>query len=156
MNYFCFIEDFCRLFMQQFLLEMNGNKQQTALTVLRFYLALTMIIHGIARISAGGVAPFGEFLTMQGFPPGFSLAWAITIFEIVGGLLLMVGYFVPTLAIIFATHLLAGIILVHAPNGWFVVGLGRNGMEYSVLLIISFLAIAYASFEKDKRKVSVN
>jgi putative oxidoreductase len=30
------------------------------------------------------------------------------------------------------------------PHGWFVVGLGRNGMEYSVLLIVCLLAVAYA------------
>ncbi len=36
---------------------------------------------------------------------------------------------------------LAGIVLVHAREGWFVVGHGRNGMEFSVLLIVSLLVI---------------
>lgn len=128
------------------------NKSTVALNILRFYLALTMIIHGLTRIYAGGVAPFGEFLTMQGFPLGFYMAWAITIFEICGGMILIIGYFVPILAIVFATQLLTGIILVHAPSGWFVVGLGRNGMEYSVLLVISFLAVAYANFGENNSK----
>lgn len=35
----------------------------------------------------------------------------------------------------------AGILLVHAREGWFVVGGGRNGMEYSVLLISSLIAL---------------
>ena len=35
-------------------------------------------------------------------------------------------------------------ILVHLPAGWFVVGGGRNGMEYSVLLIVALLGIAWA------------
>jgi len=43
-----------------------------------------------------------------------------------------------------AAILTLGMILVHWPEGWFVVGGGRNGMEYSVLLIISLLAIAWA------------
>ena len=34
-----------------------------------------------------------------------------------------------------------GLILMHLPAGWFVVGLGRNGMEYSVLLIIALLCV---------------
>lgn len=122
------------------------SKQNLALTILRVYLALTMIIHGVARIFAGGVLPFGEFLDMQGFPLGFYLAWAITIFEIAGGIILVIGYFVPLLAIVFAVQLAVGIILVHASSGWFVVGLGRNGMEYSVLLIVAFLSVAYANF----------
>jgi putative oxidoreductase len=37
-----------------------------------------------------------------------------------------------------------GMVLVHLPAGWFVVGLGRNGMEYSVLLIVSLGAVAWA------------
>ena len=111
-----------------------------------------MVIHGVARSYAGGVAPFGEFLTGYGVPLGLYLAWAITIFEIVGGIILAAGFFVPVLAVIFAVHLLAGIILVHARDGWFVVGLGRNGMEYSVLLLVSFLAIAYAHYEPERRR----
>jgi putative oxidoreductase len=129
---------------------MNKDKQNLAFTILRIYLALTMIIHGVARTYAGGVAPFGEFLNLQGFPLGFYLAWAITIFEMVGGIALMVGYLVPIFAVIFAVQLLFGIILVHASSGWFVVGLGRNGMEYSVLLIVSFLCVAYDNFVNRK------
>ncbi len=35
------------------------------------------------------------------------------------------------------------LILVHLPAGWFVVGLGRKGMEYSVLLIIALLCVGF-------------
>lgn len=128
------------------------RRKHFAIVVIRIFLAATMIIHAIARINAGGVAPFGEFLTISGFPLGLYLAWAITIFEIVGGIILAVGYFVPVLALIFAIQLMLGIVLVHAKEGWFVVGLGRNGMEYSVLLIVSFLAIAFAHYEPDRRR----
>ncbi len=128
------------------------RRKHFAIVVIRIFLAATMIIHAIARINTGGVAPFGEFLTISGFPLGFYLAWAITIFEIVGGIILAVGYFVPVFALIFAIQLIMGIVLVHAKEGWFVVGLGRNGMEYSVLLIVSFLAIAFAHYEPDRRR----
>ena len=32
--------------------------------------------------------------------------------------------------------------MVHFREGWFVVGGGRNGFEYSVLLIVCFAAVA--------------
>ena len=35
------------------------------------------------------------------------------------------------------------LILVHLPAGWFVVGLARNSMEYSVLLIIALLCVGF-------------
>lgn len=38
----------------------------------------------------------------------------------------------------------AGILFVHGREGGFVVGAGRNGMAYSVLLIVSFAAVAWS------------
>lgn len=110
--------------------------------------AALMLVHGIARIWLGIVDDFGEFLTISGFPFGFYLAWAITIFEIVGSIVLASGYFASILSIIFAIHLTAGAFLVHLKDGWFVVGAGRNGVEYSFLLISVFLAIAYSHWKR--------
>lgn len=130
----------------------QARQRHHAIIIIRVFLAATMLIHGVARINAGGVAPFGEFLTGSGLPLGLYLAWAITIFEIVGGVVLATGYFVPVLASLFAVQLIIGIFLVHAKDGWFVVGLGRNGMEYSALLIVSLIAIAYAHFGEESNR----
>lgn len=132
----------------------SARRKHLAIVIIRVFLAATMVIHGVARINAGGVAPFGEFLSAQGLPLGLYLAWTITVFEIIGGLILAAGYSVTILAVIFAVELIIGIALVHAKDGWFVVGLGRNGMEYSVLLIVSFLAIAFAHYDAESRSRS--
>ena len=100
--------------------------------------------HGWARLVANGVAPFGGFLEGRGFPFGFGLAAAITAVEILGTPLLAWGKFVRPLCCVYAGIYTAGIFMVHAPEGWFVVGLGRNGMEYSVLLIICLLCVGWA------------
>ena len=52
------------------------------------------------------------------------------------------GKFVVPIAAYLAFQLILGIALVHFPEGWFVVGGGRNGMEYSVLLILCLVVIA--------------
>ena len=110
---------------------------------LRIAVSILLIIHGIARASLGIVDDFGGFLDMVGFPFGVAIAWAITITEIAGGLLLALGRWVQVFAVYFAIQLGVGIILVHAQEGWFVVGAGRNGVEYSVLLIVVLLVLAY-------------
>ncbi len=110
---------------------------------LRVTVSILLIIHGIARASLGIVDDFGGFLDMIGFPFGVAIAWAITITEIVGGLLLALGRWTQILALYFAGQLVLGIILVHAQEGWFVVGAGRNGVEYSVLLIVVLLVLVY-------------
>ena len=116
-----------------------------ALTALRVVVALLLIVHGVARVSLGIVDDFGGFLEGVGFPFGVALAWAITVFEIAGGLALAAGRWVRPIALVFALELAMGLVLVHASEGWFVVGAGRNGMEYSVLLIAVLLAVAYAA-----------
>ncbi len=129
---------------------MNQQRLKYALTFFRIAVALIMFVHGVGRIYLGIVGGFGEFLTLNGFPLGFYLAWAITIFEIVGSISIAIGFYVAPLAIIFALHLLCGIYLVHLKDGWFVVGAGRNGVEFSVLLIASFITLAISHFGKNR------
>ena len=120
-----------------------------ALLGLRLLAATLLFIHGASRVLSGGVAPFGEFLTGMHIPAGTAVAWAITIVELVGTVALALGMAVRPLALYFAAELLMGIALVHAREGWFVVGSGRNGMEYSVALIGLFLALAWATPKRD-------
>jgi len=114
------------------------------LTFIRCVLAVLLFIHGVARWRAGGVAPFGEFLNAQGFPLGLAIAWAITLYEIVATPLLAWGRWVTPIALLFCVIYACGIWLVHAQEGWFVVGLGRNGVEYSVLILACLLGLAWA------------
>lgn len=116
--------------------------QHVALIIIRILTSLLLAAHGTIRVYAGTVPGFGEFLNSKGFVIGFGIAWLLTIFEIAGGLLLAVGHFKKWIAAIFIIQLIAGIILVHAQNGWFVVGYQTGGMEYSVLLICCLLLIA--------------
>jgi putative oxidoreductase len=111
------------------------------LTLLRIGVAAIMAIHGIARVSLGIVDDFGVVLDRWGFPGGMVLAWTITIVEIVGGAALAAGYLVSLVACWFIGQLAAGIYLIHAQAGWFVVGAGRNGTEFSALLIVCLVVI---------------
>jgi putative oxidoreductase len=125
-----------------------GDTKTTALVFIRIILAAVMFVHGAARISFGTVGGFGEFLGSQGIPLGFYVAWAITLFELVGSVLLAAGFYAWVIALVFAAQLALGIAMVHYKEGWFVVGHGRNGMEFSAVLIASLLAIAYANYKK--------
>jgi putative oxidoreductase len=125
-----------------------GDTKTTALVFIRIVLAAVMFSHGAVRISAGTVGGFGEFLGSQGIPLGFYVAWGITLFELIGSVLLAAGFYTWIIALVFALQLAVGIALVHYKEGWFVVGHGRNGMEFSAVLIASLLAVAYANYKK--------
>ena len=45
------------------------------------------------------------------------------------------------LTLVYAGIYAVGIAMVHAKADWFVVGAGRNGAEYSVLLIVALLCV---------------
>jgi putative oxidoreductase len=117
------------------------TRVQLGLTLLRIAIAAIMMIHGLARAYLGIVDDFGVVLNQWGFPAGGALAWIITVVEIVGGAALAAGYLVHVVAPWFIVQLAIGVYLIHARAGWFVVGAGRNGAEFSVLLIICLVVI---------------
>jgi len=127
-----------------------------ALVLLRIAVALIMMAHGMMRLIVNSLSGFGEFLTSKGFPLGEPFAWGITIFELAGGILLIIGLYSRWIALILIIELITGIVLVHAKNGWFVVGHQSGGMEYSVLLIICLIVISAAdkrSFEARSKEL---
>jgi putative oxidoreductase len=105
------------------------HRARAGVVVLRVAVASVFVIHGLARVANGTVA-------------GVVVAWAITMVEIAGGLALALGRSVRWLAAWFILQIAAGIVMVHAPSGWFVVGAGRNGAEYSVLIVACLFATA--------------
>jgi putative oxidoreductase len=115
------------------------------LMILRIGLATIFVSHSLMRTYMGTVDDFGEkFLDAKGFAPfGLCLAIGITGFEFLGGLLLLAGRWVRLVALVFVGQMACGIWLVHWPHGWFVVGHGTNGIEYSVLIITGLLAVAF-------------
>ncbi len=111
--------------------------------ILRVVMGIIFVSHGAARIYYGSVADFGSFLDGKGFMIGFYLAWLITIGELVFGTLLAAGYKVKYCVIFHAVVILGGMVLIHIPQGWFVVGHGSGGVEYS-LLILAVLLFLYS------------
>jgi putative oxidoreductase len=125
---------------------MNTDSTRIALAIVRIAAAGNMLIHGISRTVTGGVSGFDEYLTSLGFPP-YS-AFMITAFELIAAVLIIINRWTSILSIFFCLELVIGIMLVHGPEGWFVVGHGRNGSEYSVLLILCFVSAIIAYWPK--------
>jgi putative oxidoreductase len=67
--------------------------------MLRMLMGLIFMAHGLARLVDCSLPDFGEFLDSKGFLAGFYLAWAVTIFDIVGGLLMVLRKFVKVFCV---------------------------------------------------------
>ena len=113
--------------------------------ILRIAVAITLLAHSIPSIVLNWVTPFGtQYLDPAGFSPfGLYIAWAIKISHVICAILLIINRDVKWAAFITIFILVAGIVMLHAREGWFVVGAGRNGMEFNFLLIMVLLSIVY-------------
>jgi len=113
--------------------------------LLRLAVAIILLMHSIPGMFNNGVNDFGRFyLNETGFAPlGIPLAWAIKLSHVVAAVCLLLNKYVKPAAIITILILITGIIMVHFKEGWFVVGGGRNGMEFNFLLIVVLLTLIF-------------
>jgi len=121
------------------------NRPDVAHLILRMTMATVFLSHGIVRTALDRVTPFGNAFDAWGFPYGIYWAWGVTLWELVGGVLLLIGWKPHLVPLVFVVQMAFGIWLVHLRHGWFVVGHGANGMEYSVTLIAALLATAFTA-----------
>jgi putative oxidoreductase len=115
---------------------------QQSVLALRIGISIIMMAHGFQRVYYGTIDDFGNYLNHEGFIVGVPLAWTITLFELIAGATLAAGYFVKWICMAWMIVIIMGIILVHAANGWYVVGPSTGGVEYSFLILLSLLVLA--------------
>ena len=123
-----------------------------SLVVLRIGTAALFMAHAIVRIVNDTIPQFAGFMGGLGFPQPLLWVWAIKLFEIIGGSLMILGYQVRCMALGLFAIAAGGIVLIHAKIGWFVGEHGTGGSEYSVCLILCLLVIAAADAERPSRR----
>lgn len=113
--------------------------------LLRLAVAIILLMHSIPGMFNNGVNDFGElYLNKAGFAPlGVPVAWAIKLSHVVAAFCLLFQKFIKPACIVTIIILIMGIVMVHFKEGWFVVGGGRNGVEFNFLLIFVLLAIMF-------------
>lgn len=122
-----------------------------SLLLFRILLPLFFVAHAVTRILNGTIGRFADFLTDKGLPQTITMVWGITVYEIIGGITLALGYYIRFLSLGFILMLIMGNIIIHYQNGWWVGEHGEGGMEYSCALILGLIVIA--STEKEKVKL---
>ncbi|WP_419960617.1 DoxX family protein [Psychrobacillus sp. BM2] len=109
------------------------KKQQLATLILRVVFGLIFLIHGITKFQ-GGISNTVGYFDSLGLPG--SLAYAIAIIELVGGLLLIIGLGTRVIGGIFAVIMLGAIFSAKLS-----LGLLGDGVSAGYELELVFLAI---------------
>lgn len=120
--------------------------------ILRLAVAIILFMHSIPGMFNNGINDFGNhYLNEVGFAPaGVPLAWAIKLSHVAAAICLLLNKYVKWAAVITILILVAGIVMVHFKEGWFVVGGGSNGVEFNFLLIAVLLTLLLANGSKTK------
>jgi putative oxidoreductase len=121
--------------------------------LLRVAVAIILLVHSVPGMFNGGINAFGNlYLNQIGFAPiGLYLAWLIKLSHVAAAVCLLFARYLKWAVLITIAILVAGIAMIHWREGWFVVGGGRNGVEFNFLLIASLLTILFPSgFGKER------
>jgi putative oxidoreductase len=117
---------------------------------LRLIVGFGFMQHGYAKL-ARGPEVFTAILHALGMPLAHWLAWATILIELLGGLAVLLGLFVPLASIPMAVVLLVAIVTVHWPNGFSSIKLqsvtatgahfGQPGYETDLLYLAALAAL---------------
>ena len=116
---------------------------------LRLTVGYGFLEHGYAKLARGPDVFIG-ILHAIGMPFSFFLGWATILVEVIGGLLILCGAFVPLASAPMIIVLLVAIFTVHLPNGFSSIKLvaydasgahfGQPGYETDLLYLAALLA----------------
>jgi putative oxidoreductase len=117
---------------------------------LRLIVGFGFMQHGFAKLSHGP-ENFAHILHALGVPAPAVMAWATISVELLGGLAVLAGLFIPLASVPMAAVLFVAIITVHLPNGFSSIKLesvtaagahfGQPGYETDLLYLACLIAL---------------
>lgn len=112
------------------------------LLLIRVFLGLGIAAHGYQKLAGeGGLAGFTGYLTSLGVPYPQYAAYLSVGAELVGGVLLAVGFLTRFVALALAINMFVAVITVHRTS--YFLDNQPPGMEYALNLGIVFLALVF-------------
>lgn len=116
------------------------------IALLRVVLGIIFLVHGWDKLfGAAGVEGVAGLLATERFPAPDALAWLVAIVELLGGLLMLVGWLTRWVAGVLFLEMLVALFAVHAENGFFVFRpAGEWGYEYHLVLLAGLACLMLA------------
>ncbi len=114
----------------------DPEKIALATTILRVSLGVVLLAHVWVKIFVYTVPGTIGFFDSVGIPLAATLAYATMAFELIGGLMLILGVGVKPITLVTVALMLGAIIFVHGGNGWLFANEG-GGWEYPAFLALA-------------------
>lgn len=118
---------------------MNTKKlSKYAPFVLRLGLGIVFAVHGYQKMFVQGFDGVAEFFASVGIPAAMFFAYVVTILELVGGIMLIVGLLTRWTSTLLAIDMIVALLVVHAQNGFYVSG---GGYEFVLILFAGSVSL---------------
>lgn len=118
------------------------SSADSGLMVVRVGVALIILMHPLhGFFHSENMPQFGAYLSELGYPFGEFLAWAVILLQTVCSLALLLNRLVLQACFGHMAVIIAGMVHVHYPNGWYVVGPGVGGMEWGAILLVCLIGV---------------
>lgn len=131
------------------------SRDSAGADVLRIVLCMIIFTHGAYRFYEGTTPIMGTILADKGFPFGTFLAYSVNVVETAGALMLALRVMVAPVSFALAGIYFMGIMLFHRHAGFFVVGPGSGGWEFSALLITCLLVTAWEHHKRLRQRAGI-
>src|SRR5215510_11946058 len=114
------------------------------LLIVRLVVGVGLAAHGTQKLfgwfGGYGLSGTGQFLEQLGFRPGRLHATLAGLAEVLGGLLLALGFLTPAAASAVVAVMLVAVVSAHLKNGFFA---QNGGYEYPLVLAVVAAAFAF-------------
>ncbi|MET4637843.1 DoxX family protein [Mycetocola sp. 2940] len=117
----------------------SALRQTIGLTLLRVVVGIIFVLHGAQKTFEQTFPGVQGFFESLGIPLAAVAAPAVSLLELVGGVLLIVGAFTRIIAALLTINMIVAIATFHAALGFFV---DAGGYEFVLLLAAAAIAIA--------------
>jgi putative oxidoreductase len=112
------------------------------LAILRIVLGIAMLVHGWSKLSGGVDNVAGFFGGMLGIPAPGLMAWVVTIVELGGGILLVVGFLTQIAGLLIALDMLGAILFAYLLRGAPFIENGQISWEKEAVFAAAALCLA--------------
>lgn len=113
------------------------------LLIIRLVIGILFVGHGAQKLfgwfGGYGIKGTGGWLDSIGVKPGVPMAVAVGLAELIGGLLVALGLWLPVGSALLIATMIGAIATVHGKNGLWAT---QNGIEYHLVLIAALLGLA--------------
>jgi putative oxidoreductase len=128
------------------LISSTGSRPEWGTLAVRLAVGAVMITAGWIKLFVVGIEgpeSISAYFAALGIPLPVVMAYFISLLELVGGVLLVIGLFARPIALLLICDMVVAIILVSSQIGWMNME-GKSGIESNVLLIAGLLVIFFS------------